>query len=48
MEFIGKWCWNLGAYDNKRDILLSVMTLCGIHCIPTRVFEIPGRICEFN
>ena len=33
MEFIGKQFWNLGVYDNKQDILLSGMTLYGIHCI---------------
>ena len=27
MEFIGTWFWNLGVYDNKRDILLSGMTM---------------------
>ena len=32
MEFIGKWFWNLGVHDNKWDILLSRMMLCGIHC----------------
>ena len=28
-----KCFWNLVLYDNKRDILLSDMTLNGTHCI---------------
>ena len=43
MEFIGKWFWNLDVYDNKRDILLSGMTLSGIHCTLIQAVDIASN-----